>query len=140
MEVFLVLMKLAWALLADDHLERHLVFMDAAVLVPGHVVVAEEQNALVDEPVLILLDPVRVSSVKPVAPEDEFVRQVVAFQVAERGLDRVEHQDGLEQVLQVHRVPFQILVYLQQLPDKPNFCGAWFDIGRSLEPFLSADS
>jgi len=138
-------MKLAWALLADDHLERHLVFLDAAVLASEHVVVAEEQNALVDGAVLNLLDPVRVSSVKPVAPEDDLVRQVVAFQVAERGVDRVEHQqeehqDGLEQVLQVHRVPFQILVYLQQLPDTPNFCGAWFDIGRSLEPFLFADS
>lgn len=97
MEVFLVLMKLAWALLADDHLERHLVFLDAAVLAPEHVVVAEEQNALVDGPVLVLLDPVRVSSVKPVAPEDEFVRQVVAFQVAEHVVDRVEHQqEGLD--------------------------------------------
>jgi len=140
-ELFLVLTKPAWALLAGDHLERRLAFLDADVLlyllVVVVVVVAEEQNevAFEDESVLVLQQ------------QGELARQAVAFQVAAVGrvVDREEHleeehQDELDRVRQVRRGPFQIPVYLLQLPGTQDFCGAWFDIGRNLGPFLSADS
>ena len=138
-ELFLVLTKPAWALLAGDHLERRLAFLDAAVLLSllvVVVVVAEEQNevAFVDESVLVLVQ------------QGELARQAVAFQVAAVGrvVDREEHQeverqDELDRVRQVRRGPFQIPVYLLQLPGTQDFCGAWFDIGRNLEPFLNYD-
>ena len=126
-EFFLVLMmKPAWALLAGDHLERRLAFLDVAVLLSllvavVVVVVAEEQNvvAFEDESVLV--------------PEQqgELARQAVAFQVAAVGrvVDREEHQeeehqDELDRVRQVRRGPFQIPVYLLQLPGTQDFCGA----------------
>jgi hypothetical protein len=140
-ELFLVLMKPVLALLVGDHLERCLAFLDAAVLlyllvVVVVVVVAEEQNevAFEDESVLVL----------ELELQGELARQAVAFQVAAVGrvVDRGEHQeeerlDELDRVRQVRRGPFQIPVYLLQLPGTPDFCGAWFDIGRSLGPFLN---
>jgi len=88
-EHFLVLMNPAWALLAGDHLERRLAFLDAAVLlyqlVVVVVVVAEEQNevAFEDESVLVL----------ELEQQDELARQAVAFQVAAAGrvVDREEN-------------------------------------------------